>query len=707
MPCKPLLLAVLQACALGPLVAQPVDVIVDEVDTLNRGIEVVSLRELREHMTLVPGVGHEVPGMDLMAECGPVHAPVDDAGNAGRQLADSTWTAVSGAQPGSLVSADGVHWLRLHLIARPELKDALLLLRVVSSVPVEVFINGARRVGVDAAPPEVGSDLMPRSDSLPVFEVPVRFAGDGQVEVIALRLVGSPGSSLQRLGLRATLHAADRAYAVQRTALHYGIFIGINAIILVLSLLIWMDDRRDRGWGLLALLSLASVLATVAEIGGEQRLLGLQDGVADMFDAMATVLVPWPLFLLIMVLRHLRGELTVQRSRRFTWMVTAMTVVLVAFVVGVRAGLATTKDGLTFTDTSVALVTGALLGGLVMAFGMGWFTVEVMRSGIRLLRSGGYERWVGAGAVASLLLTLVLQLGSEFTGMALSGWLSTLADYCAYVAVPVSVAVYLGIRSAHHNRLVARQRDELDAEVKERTAELRAEKERSDELLLNILPAEVAEELKAKGAADAKHFDQVTVLFTDFRGFTQLSEQVGPAELVAELNACFMAFDAIMGRYRIEKIKTIGDAYMAAGGLPDPTHGGPVDVLRAALDMQDFMVRHRTEREASGRPFFEMRVGIHSGPVVAGIVGVKKFQYDIWGDTVNTAARMESSGEVGRVNISEATYELVKGTKRLNTGLPTSQGEAAVPSEFIFTPRGRVQAKGKGEMAMWFVERAE
>ncbi|MBL7981946.1 MAG: tetratricopeptide repeat protein [Flavobacteriales bacterium] len=222
------------------------------------------------------------------------------------------------------------------------------------------------------------------------------------------------------------------------------------------------------------------------------------------------------------------------------------------------------------------------------------------------------------------------------------------------------------------------------------------EKARSEELLLNILPEEVAEELKAKGSAEAVHIDQVTVLFTDFKGFTAMSETLSPQELVRDLNECFSAFDHITAKYGIEKIKTIGDAYMAAGGLPDPQHGSPADVVCAALEMQQFMRTHKAEREAQGKPYFEMRVGIHSGPVVAGIVGVKKFQYDIWGDTVNTASRMESSGEVGQVNISEATYALVKDAS-------TPVGTPA----FMFTPRGKVQAKGKGEMEMYFVSRAE
>ena len=206
-------------------------------------------------------------------------------------------------------------------------------------------------------------------------------------------------------------------------------------------------------------------------------------------------------------------------------------------------------------------------------------------------------------------------------------------------------------------------------------------KKKSDELLLNILPSEIAEELKSKGSTMAKHYDNVTILFTDFVNFTQVSERMSPQGLIGELDSCFKAFDEITARYNIEKIKTIGDAYLAVCGLPtaDPLHAERV--VRAANEICEFMHDRVTK---PGSSTFEIRVGIHSGSVVAGIVGVKKFQYDIWGDTVNTAARMEQNSEAGKVNISETTYELVK-------------------DKFRCDSRGEIEVKGKGMMKMYFI----
>jgi len=224
--------------------------------------------------------------------------------------------------------------------------------------------------------------------------------------------------------------------------------------------------------------------------------------------------------------------------------------------------------------------------------------------------------------------------------------------------------------------------------VRKSKAVLQVEKDRSESLLLNILPEEIAQELKENGKAAARDFELVSILFTDFKGFTEKSAALSATDLVSEINHCFEAFDHIMEKYNIEKIKTIGDAYMAAGGLPVPTDESTKNTVLAALEMQDFILKRKADLDVAGKPAFEMRVGIHTGPVVAGIVGVKKFQYDIWGDTVNTASRIESNGSVGKVNVSQATYELLKDD-----------------SDFLFESRGKIAAKGKGKMEMFFVSK--
>ncbi|WP_166334319.1 adenylate/guanylate cyclase domain-containing protein [Sphingobacterium chungjuense] len=222
----------------------------------------------------------------------------------------------------------------------------------------------------------------------------------------------------------------------------------------------------------------------------------------------------------------------------------------------------------------------------------------------------------------------------------------------------------------------------LEEQVRTRTEDLQLEKQKSDELLLNILPQEIAEELKERGETQTRYHEEVTVIFTDFVNFTENSERWGAERMIAELHEDFTAFDQIMEKHGLEKIKTIGDAYLAVCGLPLKTNNHAHQTVLAALDILQY-VREKAQRNEGNA--LDIRIGIHSGSLVAGIVGVKKFAYDIWGDTVNTAARLEQNSLPGKINISESTYQLVK-------------------DYYIFEDRGLVEAKGKGEIPMYFVK---
>ncbi len=222
--------------------------------------------------------------------------------------------------------------------------------------------------------------------------------------------------------------------------------------------------------------------------------------------------------------------------------------------------------------------------------------------------------------------------------------------------------------------------------------QINRERRRSDALLENILPADVAEELKNKGSVEARKFDGVAVLFTDFSGFTAWSAHRSASEVVEEINRCFATFDSLADRFELEKIKTIGDAYMAASGLKSNRSDAKehlTNALRASFAMLRWIDERRAELELRGESYFGMRVGIHFGPAVAGVAGTKKFQYDLWGDTVNTASRMESCGAIGRLNVSEAVRAVF-----LNE------------DDFRFEERESVEVKGKGPMKMYWVDEA-
>ena len=300
------------------------------------------------------------------------------------------------------------------------------------------------------------------------------------------------------------------------------------------------------------------------------------------------------------------------------------------------------------------------------------YTSEILNSGIRWL--------LFAGRLNEKPLMSYYPLSSvdSFTLRSLLGFLVTMKQ-------KLDQQDHLEKMRVEKEALILGQNRMLEEKVVERTRDLTFEKKKSDDLLLNILPSEVAEELKQNGKAEAKQYNHVTVLFTDFVNFTGISEKLSPKELVEEIDRCFRAFDDIMGRNGMEKIKTIGDAYMAVCGLPieNTDHAG--NAVRAAIEIRNFMNGTTSQINSDAHnPRFQIRIGLHSGSVIAGIVGNRKFAYDIWGDTVNMASRMESSGEPGKINISGSTYEHVK-------------------KEFDCTYRGKIKAKNKGEVEMYFV----
>ena len=229
--------------------------------------------------------------------------------------------------------------------------------------------------------------------------------------------------------------------------------------------------------------------------------------------------------------------------------------------------------------------------------------------------------------------------------------------------------------AAYVNRL---ERDEAYAKVQE-------EKQKSDTLLLNILPEAVATELKESGNVRAKGFELAGVMFADFCNFTAISQTMTADELVSELNECFTAFDRITTAHGVEKLKTIGDGYLCVAGIPEPRPQALLELTRVALEIRDYIANRRREKTAGGGPYWDVRVGLHCGPLVAGVVGLRKFAYDVWGDTVNMASRMESAGAPGRVNIS-------------------AEFRSQLPPGAVCEPRGAIAVKGKGEVEMFFLD---
>lgn len=254
----------------------------------------------------------------------------------------------------------------------------------------------------------------------------------------------------------------------------------------------------------------------------------------------------------------------------------------------------------------------------------------------------------------------------------------------AWVIYPLLFLLAVLMLRRRTQRLFMERQRRLEELITERTEELQHEKEKSDNLLANMLPKGTAQEIMLKGKAAKTKYNFVTVLFSDIQGFTRIAEEMNPEVLIDELDRFFFHFDSVAEKYRIEKIKTIGDAYMCAGGIPERNRTNPVEVVLAALEMQKYMRAMRDDPANTAARFWDIRIGIHTGTIIAGVVGHKKITYDIWGDTVNTASRMESSGEAAKINISGTTHEFVK-------------------DYFTCDYRGRMPVKYKGDLDMYFV----
>lgn len=258
---------------------------------------------------------------------------------------------------------------------------------------------------------------------------------------------------------------------------------------------------------------------------------------------------------------------------------------------------------------------------------------------------------------------------------------TTLAYFVYLIIIAFLIILLIKWRSYYY----ARERFKLENIINERTEEIVIQKEKADNLLERVLPKTTATELKSGKKAGPYHYNMVTVLFSDIQGFTKISEQLDSEHLIDELDKFFLQFDSVVEKYNIEKIKTIGDAYMCAGGIPEKNRTNPVEVVLAAMEMQQYMKSLKMKTDEGNRQIWDLRIGVDTGPVVAGVLGRKKITYDIWGGTVNTASRMEASGQAGKINITENTYMLIK-------------------DFFICQYRGKMPVKYKGEIDMYFVE---
>jgi adenylate cyclase len=584
----------------------------------------------------------------------------------------------------------GKGWFRMYIDVDTSLVAKPLILDFMSNGAVELYIDG-RAISMTGTMKSVGESIYQKPFFPSVFVL-----NDTGVHVISVRYENIYYESLLKgwSGNNAGFNIAIYQYhayfeARKENILFQSLFLLISGgifLALFLSHLVMYFFHRQYS---------ANLIFSLFNLGlGVFFLVSYVAGFIEVADTKKGLL---PVFVLAPAVSFLALNLLV--NRLFIW--SRIRVVISALFF-------TAVSICTFIEYRIAV----LLLFIYLAYTLVEAAIVVI---IALKRKVPGAKTLSVGILATFLLFAIIAIGSTAGKLSFEGYLGLvfiILGMLTIFSLPLSMSAYLAWSFARVNkdlavqlekvgalsqktleqeqekqRILESQNDDLELQVAARTIELTQQKEalakekkKSDDLLLNILPAEVAEELKETGTTKAQHFDHVTVLFTDFVNFTQISEQLSPEQLVQELHECFRAFDDIMERNGLEKIKTIGDAYLAVSGMPVANESHAYNAVKAGLEIVEF-IRNRS----SGKHSFEVRVGINSGELVAGIVGVKKFAYDIWGDTVNMASRMESNSESGRVNISENTHALV-----LN--------------DFTFTYRGKINAKNKGAVDMYFVE---
>ena len=634
----------------------------------------ISLNNLTNKEITISITKRKFPGLNLDTFVTSKYYQGDSVSFSALDFDDRNWLNLTNTE-GNAFAIDKIYWSRMKFRVSPELQNRTLALYVKWQGAMEVFLNGELIYSFGSISNTGEAVVIQDAFHFPLRKVIVTFKDLDGPQILAFRFAHH--SNIGNLKIKESLsnsewlsfslHTTEAAEHIDtarsNTLLYYGFFFGINCIIFLLT--IFQVNKRYKNKTLLLFSCFTFFTASVAltnfiELGAFQMMTGtvvLIHLVNQLFYALTT-------FFLLHVMRSLFDA-----KNRFTPYVYLS--ILIAYLSVGYYEFFTAKN---FANFNFLIL-------LISSF-------EIVRMSLLSIKNKVMGGWIIIiGSLVFILAGPVLEQLFNSLGNTKPFFVTICHRISFYLSLPISLSIFLARQSVTNNLLLARQRDELDLEVQERTKELRLEKQKSDDLLLNILPEEVANELKEKGSADAKQFDMVTVMFTDFKGFTKISERLSPSQLVEEIHICFKAFDAIIAKHNIEKIKTIGDAYMCAGGLPVSNETHAIDVVKAAIEIRQFMQEHLEQKKLVGEEVFEIRIGIHTGPVVAGIVGIRKFAYDIWGDTVNVASRLESSGEAGKINISGSTYEYVK-------------------DQFACIHRGKIEAKNKGQIDMYFVENA-